>query len=227
MQATIESGTKASWLRVRDRYLGAAMIAASVVVVLAGLLHPEDSPVGMLEPIWGPLHTAFFFGLFVTLIGIFRVYGLISADSGWLGAGALVLFALGVVGFEGVMILEVGVFPVLAASEATRPLLGETSALFAGPLGMWLIGIALVFSVGAILFAISLFRARTLPRWAGPLLVVAPLFALSPPLPLWLAKVGLVVFFGGGIAGLGWGLWKWPNGTTDLILESVNRREIA
>ena len=114
---------------------------------------------------------------------------------------------LGLAGFEGVMLLEAAVMPVLAASDATRGLMAAGSSLMNGPLGIWIPFIAVTFSIGAILFGLMLVRVRDLPRWAGPLLVTAPLFAFEPPVPLWLAKVGLVIF-SVGLIGLGWGVWK-------------------
>jgi hypothetical protein len=206
MPSKIERPGSTDRPKTQDRLLGAALIASAAAQTVAGLLHPEDSPAGMAEWIWGPVHIVFFISLFVVLIGIIRVYGLISSKSGWPGLAAVVLFSLGIIGFEGVMLLEAAVVPVLAGSETTRNLLDETGPLFAGPLGVWFICIAVAFTLGAILFGLLWFRAKEPPRWAGPLLFSAPLFAFEPPVPLWLAKVGLVVF-SVGIAGLGWGVW--------------------
>lgn len=207
MPSTKERRGSSDWPKTQDRLLGAAMIAAAAAQTVAGLLHPEDSPAGMVERIWGPVHIVFFISLFVVLIGIIRVYGLIASKSGWPGLAAVVLFSLGLIGFEGVMLLEASVVPVLAGSETTRNLLDETGPLMAGPLGVWFICIAVAFTLGAILFGVVWFHAKEPPRWAGPLLLSAPLFAFEPPVPLWLAKVGLVVF-SAGITGLGWGVWK-------------------
>jgi hypothetical protein len=126
-----------------------------------------------------------------------------APQTGWIGLAGFVLFTLGLAGFEGVMLLEAAVLPVLAASDTTRGLAEASGALMAGPLVL----IAAAFSLGAIAFGLTLLRAKDLPRWAGPLLAAAPLFAFEPPLPLWLAKAGLVVF-SVGLSGLGWGVWK-------------------
>jgi hypothetical protein len=206
METVLDVERAAAWSRTRRKALGASLIAAAVAQTAAGVLHPEDSPVGMVQSVWVPIHTVFFLTLFVGLLGVIHIYGLISGKSGWVALATVVLFAFGIVGFEGLMLLEVGVLPVLAGSEATIGLLEMTGPLFAGPLGGWLIVIAVAFSVGSIAFGLIL-RSSGLPKWAGPLLVAAPLFAFSPPIPLAIAKVGLVIY-GVGFVGLGWGLWQ-------------------
>jgi len=207
MQSPTQASAAASWRSTNERMLGAAMIVAGVAMVVAGLLHPEDSAAGMVVPLWGPVHTVFYLALFVLLLGIIRVYAIALPQWGWFGLVGFVLFALGLVGFEGVMFLEASVMPVLASSDATRGLTEMSGALMAGPLGMWFLFIAVTFSLGAILFGLMLLKVRELPRWAGPLLVAAPLIAFEPPVPLWLAKIALVVF-SIGVVGLGWGVWK-------------------
>jgi len=208
MQSPTQSSATV-WQGTNERILGAAMIVAGAAMAVAGLLHPEDSAAGMVMPIWGPVHTVFYLAIFVSLIGVVRVYALALPHWGWFGLVGFVLFALGIAGFEGVMLLEAGVMPVLAASDATRALTEISGALMTGPLGMWFLFIAVTFSLGAILFGLMLLKVRALPRWAGPLLVAAPLFAFEPPVPLWLAKVARVVF-SIGVIGLGWGIWKLP-----------------
>jgi hypothetical protein len=207
MQSPAQPSAVAAWRGTNDRILGAAMMVAGAAMAVAGAVHPEDSAAGMVVPIWGPVHTVFYLAIFVSLIGVIRIYALALPQWGWFGLVGFVLFALGIAGFEGVMLLEAAVMPVLAASDTTRALTEMSGALMTGPLGMWFLFIAVTFSLGAILFGLMLLKVRALPRWAGPLLVAAPLFAFEPPLPLWLAKIALVVF-GIGVVGLGWGVWK-------------------
>jgi hypothetical protein len=211
MEGALEAQAANQWSQTRRKVLGITLILAAMAQTVAAVLHPEDSPAGMVQSIWIPVHTVFFLTLFVGLLAVIHIYGLISAKTGWLALGAVVLFALGIVGFEGLMLMEVGVFPVLAGSQATAGLVEMTGPLFTGRLGAWLLLIAVAFSVGSIAFGLML-RSSGLPKWAGPLLVAAPLFAFSPPIPLIVAKVGLVVY-GVGLAGLGWGLSKltWQN----------------
>lgn len=206
MQASMIRETSTTQQQVMDRCLAGALMLAAVVQLIAGLLHPQDSPAGMVEPRWAPVHMIFFFTLFVMLLSMIRIYGSIASRGGWLAAIAIVLFALGFVGFEGVMVLEFGIFPGLAASEATRGLLDESGPLFAGLLGPWMMTTAVVFSVGGILFAISLIRDGGWPRWSSALLLVSPIVAFSPPLPLWAWQAGLVVF-SIAVADLGRTLW--------------------
>lgn len=206
MQASIAHETSTARRQAMDRCLAAALMLAAVVQLIAGLLHPEDSPAGMVQASWVPLHLTFFFTLFVTLLAVIRIYGSIASRGGWLAAIAIVLFAYGLVGFEGVMLLEFGVFPQLAASDATRGLLDESGPLFVAMLGPWLMTTAVVFSIGGILFALSLIRDGGWPRWSSALLFVSPVVALSPPLPLWAWQAGLVVF-SIGLADLGRTLW--------------------
>lgn len=206
MQASVPGETPAAQRKELDRCLALALIVAAAVQLIAGLLHPEDSPAGMVQPLWQPVHLIFFVTLFVVLLAVIRIYGLVAARGGWLAAVAIVLLAFGIVGFEGLMLLEFAVFPELAANSATRSLLDETSVLFEGLLGPWLLAIGVVFSAGGILFALSLIRSGEWPRWSSALLVVAPVLAFSPPLPLWAWQVGLVVF-SVGLADLGRSLW--------------------
>jgi len=207
MQAGIANEVSTGQRQVQDRCLALALMAAAVVQMIAGLLHPEDSPVGMLQPLWQPLHVTFFITLFVILLAVIRIYGLVGSAGGWLDALAIVLFALGLVGFEGLMLLEFAVFPQLAANDATRSLLDESSPLFTGLLGDWLFATTVVFSVGGVLFALSLLSRPSWPRWSSALLLAAPVVAFSPPLPLWAWQVGLVVF-SIGLIDLGRNLWQ-------------------
>jgi hypothetical protein len=200
-------GTKGKWMGMVDSLLGAAMIAAGVGMAAGILLHPEESPAGMTTGLWGPLHVVFFLGLFVVLLGCLRLYGMVIERAGGMGLAAVILFSLGLVGFAGAMMLESAVMPVLAGSEATRNLVEESSPLFSGALGIWFIVIAVSFTIGAILFGLVLRRAPGMPRWPGWLFFSAPLFAFEPPLPLWLARIGLVLFCV-GIFGLGLGLMR-------------------
>jgi hypothetical protein len=197
-------GVAFAWSARRRKVLGVLLVAAAAAQTVAGVLHPEDSPAGMVQSVWVPIHTVFFITLFISLLGVIHIYGLISTESGWLALATVVLFAFGIVGFEGLMLLELGVLPILANSEGTIGLLEMTGPLFAGPLGSWLVLIAIAFSLGSIAFGLML-RSSGLPKWAGPCLGAAPLFAFSPPIPLVVAKVGLVIY-GVGFAGLGWGL---------------------
>lgn len=206
MQASIPSETSAAQRKKLDRCLALALMVAAVVQLIAGLLHPVDSPAGMVQPLWQPVHMIFFVTLFVVLLAVIRIYGLVALHGGWLDAIAIVLLALGIVGFEGLMLLEFAVFPGLAANGATRSLLDENSVLFAGLLSPWLLATGVVFSVGGILFALSLIRSGEWPRWSSAVLLVAPVLAFSPPLPLWAWQVGLVVF-SVGLADLGRSLW--------------------
>ena len=86
-------------------------------------------------------------------------------------------------------------------------LLDEAGPLMNGPLGVTFLVTGALMSVGFIVFGLLLVRSRDLPRWAGPLLVVTPLFAFSPPLPDLLGRIAIVVF-SIGLLGLGYGLWK-------------------
>jgi hypothetical protein len=199
--------TRETWMGAVDCLLGAAMIAAAVGLAAGILIHPEESPAGMTSGLWGPLHAVFFLGLFVVLMGSLRLYGMVIERAGALGLLAITLFSLGLVGFAGAMMLESAVLPVLAASEATQNLLADSGPLISGPLGIWFIATAVTFTAGAILFGLVLRHAPRTPRWAGWLFFTAPLFAFEPPLPMWLARIGLVLFCV-GIFGLGMGLLK-------------------
>jgi hypothetical protein len=68
---------------------------------------------------------------------------------------------------------EALVAPVLAAEEATRPLLEPTGSLMGGPLGALFAAGGLTFALGLVLFGASIVRARVLPRWAGVCLIAA------------------------------------------------------
>lgn len=78
--------TVTSWRTPQERLLGASVVVAAVALTIAGVLHPVDSPAGMVLLIWGPVHTVFFLAIFISPIGVIRIHGSRRrkrAGSGW------------------------------------------------------------------------------------------------------------------------------------------------
>jgi hypothetical protein len=94
--------------------------------------------------------------------------------------------------------------------------------LLAGPARLALLGAALVFVVGTVLFGVAMFRARVFPRPAAASYAVAlPLFALAAPLPDTVQTSGLHVLVGLTLVWLSLGLrarlGTWPTPAPELV----------
>ncbi len=94
----------------------------------------------------------------------------------------------------------------LALFYVDEPVLDE---LLDGPTRFALLGSAVVFAVGAVLFGIAMVRARTHPRVPAVGYTVAlPVLALAAPLPDSVLTSAIHVAAGGAVAWLAAALWK-------------------
>ncbi|MBB4907472.1 hypothetical protein [Actinophytocola algeriensis] len=94
----------------------------------------------------------------------------------------------------------------LALFYVDRPVLDE---LLDGPTRFALVGSAVVFAVGAVLFGVAMLRARIHPRVpSAGYLVALPVLALAAPLPDSVLTSGIHVAAGAAVAWLAATLWK-------------------
>jgi hypothetical protein len=94
----------------------------------------------------------------------------------------------------------------LALFYVDRPVLDE---LLDGPTRFALLGSAVVFAVGAVLFGVAMLRARIHPRVpSAGYLVALPVLALAAPLPDSVLTSGIHVAAGAAVAWLAAALWK-------------------
>jgi hypothetical protein len=196
-----ERGVVSPSLESLVRWSGLLGLAAGALIAASVVVHPSDDQLSSAGSAWVAIHLPFYIGLLFTLlllVGAFlRQYG----PGGQTGIiGFLVAFA-----GTALMLLDGREHLFLLPLYQTH--LPEFAAT---PPGLaQLIVTSLIFSVGYIIFGVSLIRARVLPRGAGLLLALgAPLLAFAPPIGLQGVSLASGLLFGGGLAWLGFGLWQ-------------------
>jgi hypothetical protein len=162
-------------------------------------LHPAANPEGFAGAFGSPVYAVgalmIVAGLVISVFGLFALLAYLGAGPGrrWALAAfvpsvlgtALILPVFGVLAFA---------LPALARaySGGQQGALGLVGAIAGGPLlAGWALAAGALYVVGSALFAVAVWRSRSLPRWSG-----VP-YALSAPL--------LVVPSGGGWASLSLG----------------------
>lgn len=196
--------------------------AAGLSTALAGILFAAILPINPPD-IFAPANTSTF--ILITslktvmslfgLLGITGLYARQAEQAGWLGlAGYLLLttfFALQMC----FSFIEPAILPLLTGMAPA--FVESTLAMSSGAVGAMNLGAlstvyslaSILFILGLLLFGISTFRARILPRWAAALLAVSGplagiLFRLFPqqldqltgiPTGIALVWLGLALFF--------------------------------
>jgi hypothetical protein len=126
-----------------------------------------------------------------------------SASAGGFGAVAYAVNLIGLGLFGGAAFTQ-----DMALIYVSKPVLNH---LKHGPTYVALLGSAVVFAVGAVLFGVSLLRTRLHPRIpAWGYTVILPLFAASAPLPATPLKSGLHLLAGATLIWLAASLWSAP-----------------
>jgi hypothetical protein len=186
----------------------ATLLVGGAALAILIVFHPaEETPEVLATSAWAWLHLGFMVFLLPVLFGLTQLYQDLEEPLGMLGLASYLLLSVGIVGLCAVMLIEATIVPVLAAAPETAMLLAETGPLFGGAFGIVFIGIALCFTIGNIGLAIALVRSGTVPWAAALLLIPGGLPTFSPPLPMWLGQVGLVLW-GAGIVWLSWAAMK-------------------
>jgi hypothetical protein len=191
------------------RWCGGALLLAGAILGVSTLLHPNEvaDPEAVLSSAWVIVHTAYVPGFVLVLFGLTGLYARLAERGGRLGLAGFVLSFIGGALFLVVVVTEAAIVPAIAASDAGPTLLDPAGPLFGGELGLIFLAGQVAFSVGVILFGISIVRADVLPRPAGLLLLGAPLAAFWPPLPQLVGVAGGVQL-GLGYAWLGYAVWS-------------------
>ena len=170
-----------------DRLSGLALMAAFVLSLAGGLLHPivgheSHSAASISHPGFPVAHLLVFLGGAVLLIGLPGLYARIAPRAGILGlVGFALYFLANATIVQGFAAYEAFVAPVLAADRATSGVLESDGALASSApfaLLQGLGGVALM--LGMLLLGISIVRSRVFPAWAGALLAAAPVLLLVP-----------------------------------------------
>ena len=169
------------------RLSGLALMAAFVLSLAGGLLHPivgheSHSTASISHPGFPAAHLLVFLGGALLLAGLPGLYARIAPRAGILGLlGFSLYFLANATIVQGFAAHEAFVAPVLASDPATRGMLEPDGALASSApfaLLQGLGGVALM--LGMLLLGISIVRSRVFPAWTGALLAASPLLLLAP-----------------------------------------------
>jgi hypothetical protein len=192
------------------RLSGLALLLAGPLNLLGFVLHPPAHELlRQTNPRWVPAHLSLLASYSLTLLGLPGLYASVAARGGLPGLMGFVLAWLGLVGGMALLTFATFIAPVLAASADTQPFVGPGGALAAGPLtSLGALGSTLfvLSHLGVIVLGVVTMRAG-LPRWAGALLVIGPLLALSGKVASFFVVIGFALLFV-GFAGLGYALFR-------------------
>jgi hypothetical protein len=149
----------------------------------------------------------------LALAGITGVYLFQVTRIGVLGLVGFVIFALGYLSMLGTEYVAALVLPSIAGTSTayvTAVLAVATNQPATGDIG-WLQGAilftGLTYIVGGVLFAIALFRANVLARWASALLAVGTLSAIGAGIVPQYERL-FAIPTGLALVGLGYSLWR-------------------
>jgi hypothetical protein len=171
------------------RAAGLAAMASGILFIVIQAIHPLDVLSSVTTARWAIVH---YLSIAMDILGLLGLAGLYARQvekSGWLGLAGYLLFSLFWASSLGFHFIEVFITPLLAtnAPKLAEGLLGIVNGapseinLGALPAVNTLAGIV-GYALGGLLFAIAMFRARILPRWASVLLavsIVLPFFTHS------------------------------------------------
>ena len=171
------------------RWAGLAAMAFGILFAVIQPIHPADVIASVTTAQWAIIH---YLSMGMDILGLLGIAGLYARQvekSGWLGLAGYLLFSLFWASSFASHFIEVFITPLLAtnAPELAEGLLGIVNgvpseiSLGALPAVNMILGIV-GYALGGLLFAIAMFRARILPRWASVLLavsIVLPFFTQS------------------------------------------------
>lgn len=165
-----------------SRWQGLALLIGGILFGVGLLIHPDEAadPGAVLSARWALAHGLLLIGAVPILLGLGRLYQ--RASGGLAFIGYLLTFG-STAFFVFVFTFEAFVVPVIAADPNAQALLDPAGPLLGGPLGLYLLVIGLIFTLGAILFGIAILRSATLPRWSGVLFIIGSAVTFVPPLP--------------------------------------------
>ena len=172
------------------RLAGLSTTLAGLGFIIVGMFHPLNIPASVTTDTWINVHIVAIAMSFFGMFGMAGLYARQAEKSGWLGLIGFVMFSLWLALVMCFSFIEAFILPRLAASSPIfiEGILGMYSGVASQiDLGilptLWAISGPL-YIVGPLLFGIAIFRAGTLPRWAGAFLAIAslltPVAALVP-----------------------------------------------
>ena len=130
-------------------------------------------------PYWSLINAIGAVGALMALIGVFGIFMSQVEEGGWLGVIGFLLGAIGIVMFLVTLVWDTILWPVLVKQDPS--LLDFTGPIYTSKTFLpYFITAGLIFSLGLLLFGISIVKAGVLPSWGGILMAVgAPLFGLG------------------------------------------------
>jgi len=164
----------------------------------------------------------------LALAGITGVYLFQVAKVGVLGLVGYIVFAAGYLGIFGTQYVAALVLPSITGSSTAyvndviaiannRPAAGDIGAMQGA-----ILFTGLAYIVGGVLFAIALFRANVLARWASALLAVGTLSAIGAGIVPQYERL-FAIPTGLALVGLGYSLWRAQRSSAALpVLNPVS-----
>ena len=196
------------------RWTGLSAVLGGSLFVVMQAIHPPETLSSVTTAAWATVHYLGVAMCLLTMLGIAGLYARQVERAGWLGLAGFLLLEVMWALTAAFQFAEAFILPLLATDapvfvdgfvKIPSGSFGDTN-LGALPTVYSLNGA--LYLLGGVLFGISTFRARILPRWAGGALAlgtVAPLaLSLLPHEFLRLAALP----FGFALAWLGYALWS-------------------
>src|SRR5690242_19835652 len=110
------------------RLCGLSAMAAGLLFVFVGLLHPAETPAAVGTDLWAIVHVMAFAVSFFGVFGMVGMYARQAEETGWLGLIGCFVFSLWLMVVAGFVFFEALVFPRLTT---------EAPAFTEGFLGMF------------------------------------------------------------------------------------------
>ncbi len=217
------------------RWAGLAAMASGILFVAIQAIHPLDVLSSVTTTRWAIVHYLSIAMDILALLGLAGLYAKQVEKSGWLGLAGYLLFSLFWASSLASHFIEAFISPLLAtnAPKLAEGLLGIVNgapseiSLGTFPAVNMLAGIV-GYALGGLLFAIAMFRARILPRWASVLLaisIVLPFFTQTlvrhPYDRIFAVPVGLA------IAWLGYALFSERRAPASEPMPGIERPQLS
>ncbi|HQA24246.1 MAG TPA: hypothetical protein PKW13_11060 [Rhodoglobus sp.] len=198
----------------------AAMLAGLIYIVIQ-FIHPADVVESLTTPMWTIVHVLSFAEAVLVMIGLAGIYLRQVREFGVLGLIAYALFGFFFILQAAFNFAEAFIAPLIAvdAPQLAVDIVGLFGRYPAvndlGPLAALPQVGAVLYVGGALLFGVSIIRARVLSRGAGILLIVAAVITpiAGALLPHALERMAAIPM-GLGIIWLGLSLWMDQRKTT-------------
>ena len=218
-----------------ERLSGLALMAAFVLSLAGGLLHPivgheSHSAASISHPGFPVAHLLVFLGGAFLLIGLPGLYARIAPGAGILGLlGFALYFLANATIVQGFAAYEAFVAPVLASEPATGGVVEPDGVLASSTPFTLLQGVGgAALMLGMLLLGISIVRSRAFPSWTGALLAAAPVLLLVP-VPETPVLTGLLIEAPRGlaVAAIGYALFNGRRGEEPLKHAPFSGKEPA